>query len=328
MIGVMEESLPLFRRYLKQKAEYLGLQRCAFFDIFAPLKTSVKTWSFDEARDFILRQFSLFSKELSEFAAYAFDKHWIDAEPRQGKVGGAYCIDFPLNRSTRVLCNFSGSFSSVSTLAHELGHAYHHHVLKDTSHIHRDYPMTLAETASIFSESIVYDGALSQADAKGKIGIIEMLLQDTTQVIVDILSRYYFERAVMERKKDGELSPEEFSSIMVDAQKKTYGSSLDESELHPYMWAVKGHYYQQDLAFYNFPYAFGKLFGQGLYSLYKREGTAFAETYRNILGKTGITDANTLTKEVGFDIEQPDFWRQGISMIEESVNQFEQLKLR
>ena len=188
--------------------------------------------------------------------------------------------------------------------------------------------MTLAETASIFSESIVYDGALSQADAKGKIGIIEMLLQDTTQVIVDILSRYYFERAVMERRKDGELSPEEFSSIMVDAQKKTYGSSLDESELHPYMWAVKGHYYQQDLAFYNFPYAFGKLFGQGLYSLYKREGTAFAETYRNILGKTGITDANTLTKEVGFDIEQPDFWRQGISMIEESVNQFEQLKLR
>lgn len=323
LILVMEESLPIFRRYLKKKAEVLKIGKCAFYDLFAPVGSSEKVWTYPESRKFIVRQFGRFSDDFALFADSAFENGWIDAKMREGKVGGAYCTSFPLSGTSGILCNFSGSFNSVTTLAHELGHGYHHHILRKASYIHRDYPMTLAETASIFSENIVFEGVLSESGDKEKAPVIEVFLQDTTQVIVDILSRFYFEREVFERRKSGELSAGEFCDLMISAQKKTYGDGLDEKHLHPYMWAVKGHYYSQDLGFYNFPYAFGQLFGLALFSIYRKEGKQFADKYREILSKTGKTSANVLIKEVGFDIETPDFWRDGISMIEEKVKEFE-----
>ena len=325
LIQVMDGSLPLFHRYLKAKAKALGLNKLAFYDLFAPVGASTKTWNFDDAEDFIVKLFTGFTPELGDFARNAFTNRWIDARPRDGKVGGAYCISFPLTGESRILCNFGGSFSDVTTVAHELGHGYHHHVLKEDIHIHRDYPMTLAETASIFAESIVFDGAISQTEEKEQMNIIEAFLQDTTQVIVDILSRFKFEEKVFENRRKGELSPEEFSGLMIEAQKATYGDTLDPELLHPYMWAVKGHYYSQNLAFYNFPYAFGLLFGLGLYALYRKEGPSFAKQYRNILKMTGRESAITITGGAGFDIEKPDFWQAGIDMIGERVDEFENL---
>ncbi|HUX14717.1 MAG TPA: M3 family oligoendopeptidase, partial [Spirochaetia bacterium] len=322
LTSVMEESLPVFRRYLKTKAKLIGVRRLAFYDIFAPVGKNSRTWSYPDARRFIIDRFTEFSQELGRFAKEAFDGHWIDAEPRRGKVGGAYCQSFPLARASRIMANFDNSFGAVSTLAHELGHAYHHEVLKESTAIHRSYPMTLAETASIFSETIVYNSALAAATGDDRITILETFLQNATQVIVDILSRYKFENRVMEMRAERELAPDEFCGLMIEAQKETYGEALDGKLMHPYMWAVKGHYYSPGLAYYNFPYAFGQLFGLGLYRLYQQEPKGFPVRYEKLLQLTGRASAKDVTKAAGFNIEKPGFWREGIAFIDEKVEEF------
>ena len=329
LIGALEESLPMFRRYLKAKARLLGIGSCAFYDLFAPVGESGRKWSYAQSRAFIEERFSAFDPGMGAFARHAFGAAWIDAEPREGKVGGAYCTDFPVKGDSRILCNYDGSFSSLLTLAHELGHAWHHEQLKDLPRTLSSYPMTLAETASIFSETVVFESALAESrgqNAGGElIGLLEGNLQDSCQVVVDILSRFYFERSIFERRAESELSPGEFCSLMTEAQKAAYGDGLDETQLHPYMWAVKGHYYSSELAFYNFPYAFGLLFGLGLYSRYEKEGPAFAADYSALLRATGSAPAAEIGRKAGFDIEKIDFWRSGISVIAARAEEFERL---
>ena len=328
LIGELEASLPAWRRYLKAKASLLGLKSCAFYDLFAPVGGGGRSYSFAQAREFIVAKFSAFDPGMGAFAARAFDGRWLDARPREGKVGGAYCIDFPEARAARVLCNFDGSFSGVSTMAHELGHAWHAEVVRGLPYVYTQYPMTLAETASIFAETIVFEDAVRSAGAEERLGLLEMHLQDACQVIVDILSRYRFEHAVFERREKGELPPEEFCTLMLDAQRSTYGDGLDAQALHPYMWAVKSHYYSPALSFYNFPYAFGLLFGTGLYARYEAEGPGFTESYRRILKRTGMASAVEVTAEAGFDIETGDFWRSGIGIFEKQIAEFEALVAR
>lgn len=314
LVSAMEESLPSWRRYLRAKAALLGIGRCAFYDIIAPLSGIDRKFTFAEAREYIASKFSAFDPEMGEFARGAFKERWIDAEPREGKIGGAYCIDFPEASVSRIMCNFDGSFGSVSTVAHELGHAWHAEQVRSLPYVYTQYPMTLAETASIFSETLIFESALAEAEGAERTALIELRLQDACQVIVDILSRFYFEKAVFDRRAKSELSPAEFKELMLDAQKRTYGEGLDPDRLHPYMWLVKGHYYSPDLAFYNFPYAFGLLFGAGLYARYKEEGPSFAASYRGILEDTGRMSAVGLAAKAGFDIEKPDFWLGGLGL--------------
>jgi pepF/M3 family oligoendopeptidase len=332
LISAMEASLPLFRRYLRAKAVHLGLSACAFYDLFAPLGTKAGPYRWEEGADFIVQRFSAFDPEMGAFARRAFDESWIDAEGREGKVGGAFCIDFPLAGESRILCNFEGSFDSLSTVAHELGHAWHHELLKDLPRSRSGYPMTLAETASIFAETIVLEGALAEArgpdGAAERLELIEGNLKDSCQVIVDILSRFYFERELFMRREQAELSPAELSAIMIEAQLKTYGDGLDPRFLHPYMWAVKSHYYSPGLAFYNYPYAFGLLFSLGLYARYQREGPGFAAAYRDLLRLTGQASAEEVARSAGFNIADEEFWRGGIAIIGKRVEEFEALRTR
>jgi oligoendopeptidase F len=323
LIGAMEESLPTWRRYLKAKAALLGIGKCAFFDVFAPLPGAERRLSFAEARDYIAARFTAFDPGMGEFALRAFAESWIDAEPRPGKVGGAYCIDFPEAGCSRVLCNFDGSFGSMTTVAHELGHAWHGSRVRGLPHVNTQYPMTLAETASIFSETLIFESALKESSGAERTALLELHLQDACQVIADILSRFYFERAVFERRSKAELSPGELKELMLEAQDKTYGEGLDPELRHPYMWLVKGHYYSPDLAFYNFPYAFGLLFGTGLYARYEEEGPSFAAAYRRILEDTGRMGAVELTAKAGFDIEGPDFWRKGLALFARQADELE-----
>jgi len=325
LITSMKKSLPLFRDYLKTKANLLGIEKLSFYDIFAPVGKAFKKWNYSEARNFIVEQFGDFSQELAEFASTAFQEGWIDAEPRDGKIGGAYCATVPLQKESRILCNFDGSFSSVSTIAHELGHGYHHHVLRDTPHLLRTYPMTLAETASIFCENIVFNRALEKFEGQEKLNALDVYLADSTQVIVDILSRFIFESEIIKIREEKELSVDELNDIMLKAQRETYGDALNPKELHPYMWAVKGHYYNAEFAFYNFPYAFGLLFGISLYARFLEEGKRFADTYRKLLASTGMKSANQITREAGFDIETVDFWDSGIKIIQGKIKEFRKL---
>jgi len=334
LLGAMESSLPTWRRYLRAKARLLGLETCAFYDLFAPVGGAAaggaegeagRRYSFDEAKEVVVGKFSAFDPDMGYFAQRAFESRWVDARPREGKVGGAYCIDFPAAKAARVLCNFDGSFPGLSTMAHELGHAWHAEVIRGLPYVATQYPMTLAETASIFAETIVFEDAAARASEAERLALLELHLQDACQVVVDILSRYRFESSVFERRGSGELPPGELCSLMLDAQKSAYGDGLDPERLHPYMWAAKGHYYSPGLSFYNFPYAFGLLFGGALYARYANEGPAFAGTYRGILRRTGSASAVEVAAEAGFDIEGRAFWDQGLSLFERQVAEFERL---
>ena len=280
-----------------------------------------KNWTFEEARDYIIREFASFSPKMGEFAQNAFDRNWIDARVHPGKVGGAYCQDFYVQKESRVLSNFTGAFSDIITLAHELGHAFHFFCIKDKDYRNANYPMTLAETASTFAETIVKQDILKTASKEDRIKILELDLQDTCQVLVDILCRFYFERSVFEERQNGELTSEDFCRLMADAQERSYGDGLS-AQRHEYMWAVKSHYYSVDLDFYNFPYAFGQLFAAGLYSRYKKEGKAFVDIYCNLLSDTGSMSCEDLCFKAGFDITKKDFWKSGIDFYINEIEQF------
>ena len=322
LISAIEDSIPMWQEYLFEKAKALNLkdekgnsEKCSFYDIFAPLITESsdkeKDWTYQEAKEFIINKFSEFSSHMGDFVKTAFEENWVDAEIRKGKVGGAFCIDFPLQKVSRVLTNFSGTTSDILTLAHELGHAYHHFCIKDLDYNLCSYPMTLAETASIFSETMVTNSMLKTANLSEKINLLEMHLSDSCQTLLDILSRFYFEKSVFEERENKELVAEDFCRLMNDAQNKTYGNSLTETK-HPYLWAVKTHYYSPSLDFYNFPYAFGQLFALGLYSQYKDSPKEFPSQYQELLKNTGSMTCEEVCKLAGFDITTKDFWLSGI----------------
>ncbi len=347
LIGAIEESLPMWRQYFKAKAKYLRAHKqtasektgskgadegLAFYDLFAPVIAEGAAsdsllshkWTFDQARNYIIERYNSFSTDMGDFAKNAFDQGWIDAEIRQGKVGGAYDEDFPKGHQSRILSNFSGEFGDIITLAHELGHAYHFSCLKGKPALFYHYPMTLAETASTFAETIVKQDMISKCNPAEQLQILDIDLTDASQVLVDILSRFYFERSVFEKRSQSELSAQDFCLLMREAQEKSYGSGLS-SERHDYMWAVKSHYYSTSLDFYNFPYAFGQLFAAGLYARYKKEGPDFVKIYAELLSRTGSMSCEELCKSAGFDITDRSFWREGISMYAAEVEKFVKL---
>lgn len=326
MMTAAHESFPDFRRYLRAKARALGLDALTWYDLFAPLGDTPREWTWDEAREFIVRHFHGYSARLGSFAERAFSERWIDAEPRPGKRDGAFCMSLRADES-RILANFKPAFAGVTTLAHELGHGYHNTNRCNVTILQRTTPMALAETASIFCETVVRDAGLHEADDVEALAILEGSLQGNCQVVVDITSRFLFEQAVFERRDARELSIDELNELMLDAQRQTYGDGLDMNVLHPYMWAVKPHYYSGGRSFYNFPYMFGLLFALGLYAQYQADPTGFRDSYDELLTSTGLADAATLAKGFGIDIQTPDFWRASLDIIRQDIDRFEAIIL-
>jgi len=314
------ESFPDFRRYMAAKARALGIETPAWYDLNAPVGAASRRWSWDEATEFVRINFGLYSDRLQAFAERAFGDRWVDAEPRVGKEGGAYCSGVRPGES-RVMMNFDGSFTSVSTLAHELGHAYHNLNLAGRRPLQRLTPSTLAETASIFCETLAFDAALGQAGPAERLALLDTTLERDLQVVVDIHSRFLFEKAVFQRRVERDLTVAELKDLMLDAQRSTYGDALD--PLHPYMWVVKGHYYGP--TFYNYPYTFGLLFGIGIYAVYRRDPEAFRLKYDEFLSSTGMDHAASLASRFGADIRDVEFWRAGLNVIRAHIAEFEKL---
>ncbi len=323
MMDAANDSFPMFRRYLDAKAGAIGVEKLAFYDLFAPVGEGSKAWSYDEGCDFVAENFGAYSEKMGEFARRNFRENWIDAEPRNGKVGGAYCTPMRGDES-RILMNYDPSYGSVSTLAHELGHAYHNLCISKRTLLNQETPATLAETASIFCETIVKEAALKSVGEQDQIAILEASLQGQCQVVVDITSRFLFEQSVFEKRAERELSASEFSELMLQAQRQTYGNGLDPALLHPYMWAVKPHYYST-FSFYNFPYMFGLLFGLGLYAIYQQDPEPFRARYDDLLSSTGLADGAALANEFGIDIRSKSFWSASLAQIGADVDRFEKL---
>lgn len=324
MLGAAWDAFPDLRRYLRTKARVLGVEQLAWYDLFAPISGKGRAWTYDESARFIVEQFNGFSERMGAFAQRAFTESWIDAEPRPGKRDGAFCMRLRGDES-RILTNFKPTYPGLNTLAHELGHGYHGHVLAHRTPLQRSYPMTLAETASIFCETIVRRAALESVDADEQFNILEASLMGATQVTMDISARFLFERAIFEQRAKRELSVSEFNAIMLDAQAQTYGDAVVPDLRHPYMWAVKPHYYYSNRSFYNFPYMFGLLFGVGLYAQYKENPDKFRASYDDLLSSTGLASAPDLAARFGFDLRDPAFWTASLDVIRADIDRFETL---
>jgi len=325
LLDAMADSFPDFRRYFIAKASRLGKEKLAWWDLFAPLGKTTNNFSYTQARTFILEQFGKFSQDLETFARRAFEHNWVDAEQRVGKRGGAFCMAIPGVNESRVLCNFDGSLDQVFTIAHELGHAYHNECRfrAGKTELQRITPMTLAETASIFCETIMNEAILQQVtNPEEELAILEQSLIGDAQVVVDIYSRYLFEKEVFQRREKAELSADELCEIMERAQKSTYGDGLDERYLHKYMWTWKPHYYYPGLSFYNFPYTFGMLFGTGLYAIYQDRGESFIPDYIDLLAGTGEATPGELAARFDIDIRKQDFWEGSLGLIRQRIDRY------
>ena len=322
MLGAMDEYSPKFWQYLKAKGKALGHENgLPWYDLFAPMGASSTKFTTQEAKDFLVSQFEGFNPDEAKMIADAFDQEWIDFFPREGKAGGAFCAGVEAIGQSRILTNYDGAFGDVVTLAHELGHAWHNECIKDHRVLNHDYSMPLAETASTFNECVVMASAIKKAaDDQEKLALIESQLQDATQIICDIYSRFRFEKSVFEKRPEEFMHADTLCSLMLDAQKASYGDGLDPETLHPYMWVCKGHYYGP--TFNNFPNAFGGLFARGLYAQYEQEGEAFIPKYNKLLYTTPIATAEDVAKVADIDLTDKAFWRGALQTIADQIDLF------
>ena len=322
MWDAVVEGKKLLLPYLERKASLLGVEKLDWHDVEAPLGKAARFVPYEEAAGFIVGQFKGFSSDLAEFANMAINKRWIEAEDRSGKRPGGFCTSLPKSGETRIFMTYSGSASNISTLAHELGHAYHQHVMNDLPPLAQEYAMNVAETASTFAELIVSDGAYKAAiDKEEKLGLLEDKIQRAVAFYMNIHARFLFETRFYERRTQGIVSAEEINELMEEAQREAYCKML--GELHPHFWASKLHFYLTDVPFYNFPYTFGYLFSAGIYAIAQKEGEAFASQYVALLRDTGsLTVEDLAKKHLQVDLEQKQFWRSAVELVEQDVQEF------
>lgn len=326
MWTAIREALPEVREYFKAKGRLLGHENgLPFYDLFAPVGKSTRTYTVEEARALLLDLFGKFCPEMGEMMRTAFDEGWIDMFPREGKSGGAFCSGYYAKNISRVMTNFAGSASDVSTLAHELGHAFNNRMLHHKPIMMTETPMPLAETASTFNETLLISQLLKTATPEEELTLLDSCLTEQTQTMVDIYSRFLFEQKVVAAQADHALDVDELKETMLWAQEQSYGDGLDPEYRHPYMWACKSHYYSTGVHFYNFPYAFGGLFARGLYARYEKEGEAFVPVYCDLLSRFGSDTIANVTASVGIDVTTPDFWREAVESVLVQVRRFVEL---
>jgi len=323
MWDAIRERLPKFHAYLRRKAELLGYENgLPWYEMLTGIGESKRTFDEEGARAYLVNLLGGFAEDLGQMVDQAFREHWIDFYPRPGKSGGAFCCNLSNQKQSRVLTNFDGTLDSVVTIAHELGHAYHGQQIQDHRPLNRIYTMPVAETASNFNETIVMNAAIAAATGEERLALLEQRIQDYTQTICDIYSRFLFETAVFAGRREGFLFPDKLCKIMTDAQKEAYGDGLDPEQLHPYMWVNKVHYYYTHLSFYNFPYAFGTLFAAGLYARYLKEGEPFVEKYRQMLRATTVSTVEEAAAVAGVDVTTKAFWMESLDLLCEQIDEF------
>ncbi|MBS0261712.1 MAG: M3 family oligoendopeptidase [Planctomycetes bacterium] len=329
MWGAITRRKSMLLKYLSAKARLLGVDQLSWYDTQAPLPGTEEPGasaeiSYDAGADLVCQTFSAFSPDFGEFAAMSLKQRWIEAENRSGKRQGAFCTGFATKKQSRVFMTFTNSHDNVSTLAHELGHAYHSWVLRDQPFFLQDYPMNLAETASTFAEAVLAEQRLAESKSRGeKLAILDHMLADAVAYLMNIHARFLFENRFHDERRDGELSAARLSEIMLAAQKEAYLDALVADGWYPDFWVSKLHFYISGLPFYNFPYTFGYLLSTGLYALSEGAGTEFPDQYRRLLVATGCQETEAAVKSTtGYDLSGPAFWNKSLDVIERRIEQF------
>lgn len=308
------EGAQKLKPYIEAKKKALGIDKFNWYDETSPVGAASSHFTWDEAWQFVLDNVGAFSKDMRDFVILARDKRWVEGEDRPGKAGGGFCTGFPLNKETRIFMTFGATYGDLSVLAHELGHSYHSWTLKDLPHLVTQYPMGLAETASIFNELIVIDAALKQSgDAQERLMLLDQKMQSALTFFCNIRARFLFDVRFYQRRAKGSLTPAELNELMVQCQKDAYGGLIDDDGLHPLFWASKLHFYTTDYPFYNFPYTFGYLFATGVYAHATAQSESFADGYRALLTDTGRMSAEDVArKHLGVDLTRPEFWQDAV----------------
>jgi pepF/M3 family oligoendopeptidase len=323
MQSAVHASLPDFRRWMRVKAKLVGdTNGLSWWNLAAPLSISPGPISWDQGISLVKGAFASYSDRLSHLVDRSINEQWLDAEPREGKVGGAFCMSFVDDRSL-VLLNWSGSVDSAQVTAHELGHAYHNTQLAHRTALQKRLPMALAETASIFCETLVVEEGLSRLQGDDRLALLDVDLIGANQVVVDIHSRFLFETEVFARRQKRTLGVSELNEIMLSAQRDAYGDGLDQSTAHPHMWVLKPHYYGSH--FYNWPYTYGLLFGLGLYAQYQLDPEKFRDGYDDVLSRAGMDTAEQLGQAFGIDVTSESFWTASLDVLRARMQNYEQL---
>lgn len=327
MWNVIEKNIKRLKPYIDTKKRLLNIDKFRWYDEFAPVGETERLFSFDEAGEFIVDNLKDFSRDLADFCKMALDRNWIEAEDRPGKRGGGYCTGMGPKQQSRIFMTYAGTYENLLTLAHELGHAYHSWVLNEKPVFAQIYPMNLAETASIFTESFVTNCALEQVDDKQeKLMLLDQKLQSAYVLFCDVYSRYLFDYQFYKERREGVVGTERLSQMMVESQKRAFAGLLDESGYHPLFWASKLHFFITEAPFYNFPYTFGYLFATGVYQQAKSEGSAFADKYRALLMDTGsMTTEAVAKKHLNADLSREEFWQEAVDNALSDVDEFVEL---
>lgn len=322
MWNVIIDSKPIFVEYLERKAKLLGVDKLSWVDVEAPIGAVSSKVTYQEAAENIVKQFRTFSPKLAEFSEMAFDKQWIEVEDRAGKRPGGFCTSLSLSKETRIFMTFSGTPSNVSTLAHELGHGYHQHLMTDLPVLNQNYAMNVAETASTFAEMIVADALVKDANnEQEKLALLEEKIQKSIAFFMNIHARFLFETRFYDKRKEGLVSAQELSELMEEAQKEAYCGVL--SSYHPHFWAAKLHFYITGVPFYNYPYTFGYMFSTGLYVRAQQEGASFADKYDALLRDTGVMTVEELAlKHLDADLTGSEFWQSAMDLCIADVKEF------
>ncbi|MFC4388003.1 M3 family oligoendopeptidase [Gracilibacillus marinus] len=328
MWSAVSKKKKTFLQFLETKARLLGLEKLGWQDVDAPLsfaKEESKSMSYEEACDFIINNFATFGPKLASFAKKALENRWVEAENRPNKRPGGYCTSLPEWKESRIFMTFTETTSDTSTLAHELGHAFHSDVMKDLPTLNQHYAMNVAETASTFAETIIGNATVNHATtAEEKLSLLNAKLENATAMFMNIHARFLFEDAFYKERANGIVSTSRLNELMLAAQKEAYGDSL--ASYHPHFWCSKLHFFIDDVPFYNFPYTFGYLFSLGIYANYLDHAEGFEDKYIALLKDTGSMSVEDLAeKHLGVDITEEAFWLHGIELVERDVQAFLEL---
>lgn len=310
--------------YIEAKKRLLSIDAWRWYDEFAPCGASHKLYPYPMASSFIIENASSLSNHFADFCKMAIEKNWVEAEDRAGKKGGGYCTGMGPRRESRIFMTYANTYENLLTLAHELGHAYHSYVLKDAPYFAGAYPMTLAETASIFSELLITDAALTQCtEREEKLMLLDQKLQQPFIFFCDLQSRFLFEQSFYAERASGFVETSRLSQLMIEAQRQAFNGMLDPSGYHPLFWCSKLHFHLSEVPFYNFPYVVGFLFATGVYDRAKKEGKAFAPKYQALLADTGsMTTDDVARKHLGVDLSTDSFWQAAVDRALADVDQF------
>ena len=314
MMAVVEENYGLAHDYFRLKAKLLKLPRLALYDQYAPVGKEVKPFPYHQARQVILAAFDAFDPKFRQIAAEFFDKHWIDAEIRKGKRGGAFCASPSPQLHPYILCNYDDNLRDVMTVAHELGHGLHGCLSRKQSYFNYDTPLTTAETASVFGEMLVFDYLLEhQTDPEVQIALLAGKIEDIFATVFrqNVLTR--FEEKAFAARTEKRLTPDALGTLWLEANGKYYGDAVEIPEGYRWGWSYIPHFIHS--RFYCYSYVFGQLLVLALYRMYKDEGKSFVPKYFALLEAGGSDTPEALLKPLGVNTRAAEFWQKGFEEI-------------